>query len=195
MHRDTPHGLALGKKQVLLDEVVQRGEFRFAEVVFGDGDILLADFRAAPVGQAHVGLRGVGAGVDDFRRRLAGDGPMELVLHGLKERDALRLRRVVINAGGVNVGDLLVEAPLGGADVLNPAEQFLEVVEGLVRILQAFVVEDKAFDDELAEFLGGPDAEAGGDGALDAVADGDDGVEVVMLHRSGHLPASLLSNY
>ena len=133
--------------------------------------------------------------MDDLCSRLAGDGPVELVLDGLKERNALRLRGVVINAGGVNVGDLLVEAPLGRADVLNPAEQFLEVVEGLVRVLQALVIEDKAFDDEFAEFLGGPDAEAGGDGALDAVADGDDGVEVVVLHCPGHLPVSLLSNY
>ena len=140
------------------------------------------------------GLAAVGAGVDDLRRRLAGDGPVHFVLHGLEELDALRLGGVVINAGGVNVGDLLVESPLGGADVLNPAEQFLEIIEGLVGVFQAFVVEDKAFDDEFAEFLGGPDAEAGGDGAFDAVADGDDGVEVVVFHRPGHLPAALLAN-
>ncbi len=181
VHGDTAHGLAFGKDEVLLDEVVQRGEFRLVEVILGDGDVLLAHLRAAPVGQAHVGLLAVGAGVDDLRRRLAGDGPVHLVLHGLEELDAVRLGGVVINAGGVDVGDLLVEPPLGGADVLNPAEQFVEVIEGLVGILEAFVVEDEAFDDELAELLRGPDAEAGGDGAFDAVADGDDGVEVVEI--------------
>jgi hypothetical protein len=29
--------------------------------------------------------------VDDFRRRLAGDGPVHLVLHGLEKPDADRL--------------------------------------------------------------------------------------------------------
>jgi hypothetical protein len=37
--------------------------------------------------------------MNDFRRRLAGDGPVELVLHGLEKLHALRLRGVVINAG------------------------------------------------------------------------------------------------
>ena len=58
VHGHAAHGLAFGKDEVLLDEIVQRGEFRFVEVVLGDGDILLAHFRAAPVGQAHVGLGG-----------------------------------------------------------------------------------------------------------------------------------------
>jgi hypothetical protein len=59
---------------------------------------------------------------------------------------------------------------------------------------EALVVEDKAFDDEFAEFLGGPDAEPGGHGAFDPVADGDAGVEIVILHRPGNLPVALLSN-
>ena len=69
-----------------------------------------------------VGLRGIRAGVDDLGGGVAGDRPVHFVLHGLEEPDALRLGGVVINAGGVDVGDLLVEAPLGGADVLNPPE-------------------------------------------------------------------------
>jgi len=178
----------------LLDEVVQRGEFRLVEVVLGDGHVILAHFRAAPTGEAHVGFGGIGAGVDDFRCRLPGDGPVQLVLHRLEEGDALRLSGVVIDAGGVDVGDLLVEPPLGSADVLNPPEQFLEIIEGLVGVLQAFVVEDEALDDELAESLRGPDTEAGGDGAFDAVADGDDRIEVVEIQRPSDLTASLLTN-
>jgi hypothetical protein len=91
------------------------------------------------------------------------------------------LGRVVINAGGVDVGDFLVKPPLGGADVLNPPEELLKIVERLVWVFQALVVQNEALDDELAEFLRGPDAETGGDGAFDAVPDGDDGVEVVVI--------------
>ena len=194
VHGDAAHGLAFGKDEVLLNEVVQRGKFLLVEIILGDGDILLADFRAAPVGQAHVGLRGIGAVVNDLRRRVAGDGPVHFVLHGLEEFDADRLGRIVIAAGGIDVGDLLVEAPLGGADVLNPPEQLLEIIEGLVGIFQAFVVENEALDDEFAELLRGPDAKAGGDGAFDAVADRDDGVEVIEVNLTLNRAPPLLAN-
>jgi hypothetical protein len=49
------------------------------------------------------------------------------------------------------------------------------------RILQAFVVEDKAFDDELAEFLGRPDAKPSGYDAFDAIADGSNGIKIVVI--------------
>ena len=120
--------------------------------------------------------------------------PVQLVLHRLEEREADRLGGVVVNAGGIDVGDLLVKPPLGGADVLNPPEQLFEIVEGLVEVFQAFVVEDKAFDDELAECLRSPDAKAGGDGALDAVADGDDGIEVVEINEPLDRAPALLAN-
>lgn len=66
------------------------------------------------------------------------------------------------------------EASLAGGELADPFEQLVEVVlaETLVR-LQAFVVEHEAFDDELAQGVGGPDAEAGGRGTVHAVADGD----------------------
>ncbi len=89
----------------------------------------------------------------------------------------------------------MVEPTLGGADVLNPAQQFIEVIEGVVGVFQAFIIENEAFDDKFAKLLRGPDAEAGSDGAFDAIADGDDGVEVVVLDRTGHLAVSLRSNY
>ena len=126
---------------------------------------------------------------------MACDGPVHFVLHGLEELDADRLRRIVVDTGSVDVSDFLVKAPLGGADVLNPPQQLVEIIERLVGIFQAFVVEDETLDDEFTQFLRGPDAKARGQGAFNAVADGDDGVEVVMLHRAGHLSVSLLSNY
>ena len=43
VHRDAAHGLALCKNEVLLNEVVQGGEFGLGEVVFGNRDIGLAD--------------------------------------------------------------------------------------------------------------------------------------------------------
>ncbi len=56
--------------------------------------------------------------MNDFGRRLPGDRPVHFVLHSLEEPDALRLGGIVLNAGGVNVGDFLARACLkttGGA--------------------------------------------------------------------------------
>lgn len=97
---------------------------------------------------------------------------MELFLHGLKKLDALRLRRVVIDAGGVYIGDFLVETSLRGADILNPSQQLFKIVKGLVRIFQPFVIQNKSFNDKLAQFLCGPDAEPRGNGAFYTAADG-----------------------
>jgi len=77
------------------------------------------------------------------------DGLVHFNLHGLEKLDALRVGGIVIDAGGVDVGDLLVKPPLGGADVLNPAEQFIEVIEWLVGVFEPFVVENEPLDDEL----------------------------------------------
>ena len=87
-HGHSPQGLPFGKNEVLLHQVVEGGEFGFVKVVLGDGHVVLAHFRAALIGQAHLRLGAVGAGVDNFRRRLVGDGPVHFVLHGLEKLNA-----------------------------------------------------------------------------------------------------------
>ncbi len=134
-----------------------------------------------------LGLRGVEqigrvrpAG-DDFGSGLASDGTMHLVLHRLEKLQADLLRRVVINAGRVDVRDLLVKPPLGGADVLNPPRQFLEIIKRLVRILQPLVVEYESLDDVFPQPLRSPNAELRGHARFDPIADGNDSLEIVEL--------------
>jgi len=71
--------------------------------------------------------------------------------------------------------------PARSVGLLDAPKQFVEVIEGLVGVLQALVVEDEAFDDVLLEPLRGPDAEAGGNGAFDAVANRNDGVQILEI--------------
>ena len=81
-----------------------------------------------PRRQAHVNLRRIGGGVDQFRRRLAGDRPVQLVLH--RGEELLRQRRVraVIHRESVDVRDLLVKPPLAGPDFPDALQQFVEVI-------------------------------------------------------------------
>lgn len=193
-HGDTSHGLAFSVDKVLFNQVVQRGQLLLIEVVLGDGDIVFADFIATPVGQAHVGFGVVGPLVDYLGGRLAGDGPVELVLDGLEEGQAYLLGGVVIDGGSVYVGNFLVESPLGGANVLYATQELVEVVEWLVRVLEPLVVHSETLDDVFGEALGGPDAKAGGNVGFHPVADGDDHVEVIILQFALNLSATLLPN-
>jgi len=131
-----------------------------------------------------VGLVGPGAGGDELGGGVAVDGVVELVLNGGEEALGGRSVLVVVDAGGVDVGDLLVEATFGQADLADLIEQALEVVlteEGAV--LHTLAVDDVAADGEVAQHAGGPLAELGGAHRVDAVTDRDDGVEVVVLNR------------
>ena len=134
VHRDMLHGLPLGEDQILFGEVVQCADLRFREVVFRDSDIRLADLRSPETGQPHVRLRMVGTGSHDFCGGLPGDRPVHLVLHGLEELNADLRGRVVVDAGGVDVRDLLIEPFFRGADCLDAFQQFIEVIEWLVWI-------------------------------------------------------------
>jgi len=91
------------------------------------------------------------------------------------------MRGIVVNARRKDIGDLLTETTLRRSNVLNASKQLIEIVEGLIGILKPLVVEHKAFDDIFTKLLRGPDAEASGDGALDAVPNRDNGVEVVVF--------------
>jgi hypothetical protein len=89
---------------------------------------------------------------------------------------------------------LLVKTPLRGANVLDAAGQLFEVIEGLLRVLQPFVVEREALDDVLLEALGRPDAKARRDMAFHPVADRDDQVEVVVIDEALDLAPALDAN-
>lgn len=121
--------------------------------------------------------------MNDLGSGLPSDGPMHLVLHRFEKEQADILRGVVVNARRVNVCDLLVEAPLRGADVLNPAHQLFEVIEGLIGILQTLIVEHEALDDVLPQPLRCPNSKLRAPQRLHSVADRDDDIEVVELRR------------
>ena len=62
-------------------------------------------------------------------------------------------------------------------------------------MLEALVVEGEALDEQFGQARGGPLAERGAAGGADAVADGEDGVEVVVVDGAGDLAGSLGLNY
>lgn len=104
---------------------------------------------------------------------------------------------VVVDAAlSVDVGDLLVETALACTDLSDPFEEFVEIIFAeFFALFESFVVENESFDNEFAEGFGRPDSEAGGFYGIDAVADGDDGVEVVKIYLAGDLSGAFGLNY
>jgi hypothetical protein len=118
-----------------------------------------------------------------------------LFLDGGEELAGGGMVAVVVDAGGEEVGDLLVEEAFAGADVADAFEQFIEVVgpEGPAG-LDPLVVHREALGEQFGEPGGGPLAERGAARRSDAIADGEDHVERVVLEGSANLSPGLVSN-
>jgi hypothetical protein len=85
------------------------------------------------------------------------DGEIQLVLHLGKKCLGGRRITIVIDAGGIDVGDLLVEATLREADFANLFQQALEIVFTQKHaVFHALFVQNIALDGKLAQNLGGP---------------------------------------
>ena len=190
-HGDAPRCLPFGKNQILLGEVVEGAQFFFIQIILGDAHVRLADARTVPSCQPHIRPAAVGTGGDQLGGGLAVDGEMHLVLYrGEKILGEWELR-VVIDTGGVDVGDLLVKAPLAGADVLQAAGQLVEVIAPLAGVLQARIVQHKTFDDVFLELVVGLLAEAHPHRAAHPETQGEHHVQVVVFNLAGHVARPL----
>ena len=89
-------------------------------------------------------------------------------------------RAWIITAEGEELADFLVETLFRGQDVADAGQEFIEIVQA-TGVLEALVVHDEAFDEVFLEMTAGPLAELDAPGRADAVADGQNEVEVVEL--------------
>jgi hypothetical protein len=141
--------VVIGERALLPGDGVQR------HVRLGDDLLAVAHARALPGGQAHVRLVVRRAGHDQLGGGCAGDGVQHLVLYrGEEGLRPLRLA-VVIDAGGVEVSDLLVEPLFRSADLANLLQQFVEIIER-AGIAQAALVDDESLDQIAPERRGRP---------------------------------------
>jgi len=101
--------------------------------------------------------------------------------------------RVVVDARGVNVEHLAPEDFLGGPDVPDAPEQFLEVPP-TAQPLETLVVQGEPLDDVLPQPLSSPDAELRAPMRVDAIAHGDDDIEVEVLDLASNLPPTFILN-
>jgi hypothetical protein len=119
---------------------------------------------------------------DHFCRRLTVHIVVHLVLNRSKETLRCRCGRVVIQRGGVDVGDFLIELALGEPDLPNLFELALkELIRQGAAALETFGIHGPALDGVVLDDLIGPLAELDGALVLDLEANGDDRLQAVVL--------------
>ena len=141
-----------------------------------------------------LALAGVGAPADDLRGRHPGGGVVHLVLHGGEKALRFLFAFSVVAGEREDLPDALVDARLAGADLADAGEQLVEVVHQPAAALEPLVVEREPLDEVLAQAGRGPLAELGAARALHPVADGQNGLEVVVLQGPLDLPSPFCSN-
>src|SRR3989338_3241243 len=124
--------------------------------------------------------------MNNLRRRLAGDGKVQFILHGGEKLFGDFLIWIIVSTAlGVNVSDFLIKPPLTGANIANAGKLLFKVVsaKNLPRIFQSLIIHGKALDDVLFEDLCGPYSEMRGLLGVYPITHGNNGIEVVKLDR------------
>ena len=117
----------------------------------------------------------------------------------LKKSGRSRGAGLIIGSESEDLPHPQVDPSLAAADVANAFKQLVEIIRHPTsidgRVLAPLVVHGEALDEILAQALRGPAAELGAARGADRKANGEDGVQIVMLNDTGQLSAALLSNY
>ena len=124
----------------------------------------------------------IGTAYDDFRSRVAVHREMQLVLYGGEEAAGYKRVDVIVRGRRKQIGDLLILPAFACANLADLFEQAAEtVLVEYLAVLEAFRVQYVTLDHEVAQDLGGPLPEGCSPLAVDAVSDGNNGVEIVVL--------------
>ena len=107
---------------------------------------------------------------------------MKLVLH-CREEGLRRIRvSVVVHGSGIDIGDLLVKPPFAGPNLPDLSQQVVKVLlTEETTVFQPFFVQHIATYGEITQDTSCPLPELGGSHGVDAVANGDDGIQTVVL--------------
>lgn len=105
------------------------------------------------------------------------------------------LTLAVVHGHGEDFPDPLVHPRLAGADVPDALQQLVEMVGRTGVALEPLVVQHEPLDQVLGQPGGGPLPELGAAGGANAIADGQDGFQAVVVHVAAHAASAFDLNY
>ena len=114
-------------------------------------------FLTRPIGHAGIEVCCIRAFPNDFRCRLAVDGPMHLVLYRSEETARSLRARLVVNTGGIDVEHLAPKFLFTASDVPNSFEKLVKIAVSLAQLV-ALVIENKSLDKIVTQLSGSPPA-------------------------------------
>ena len=112
------------------------------------------------------------------------NGIVDFVLDFLEKLNRDFRSWVIVNAGGVDFKHLTVKHLFGSADVADTLQQLLEVATA-AQIFQALIVQREAFSHILLQNSRCPDAELHAALRFHTVANGNDDIEIIVIHLIG----------
>ena len=185
-----PQRLIFGEVEKHDHKAIQLPDLGDVQIVLGDGYIALAHAAAFPIREAHVRLRGIGAGGDEFCSGLAGGGKVQFVLHNLEHGVRQCIVRRIVRCQGEDVAHPQIHPLLAGTNVADALQQLIEEVRHIRtrRIFKPLIVHGEALEQIFAQTLGGPLAKLRAAPAAHTETDGENGGKVVMLDLTGNLP-------
>lgn len=140
-------------------------------------------------------MLGFVASAHDLGCRQACGREVHLVLHLREKAPRLAIALSIVGSEGKNFANALVGPRLARADVADARKQLIEIVGDPVGALEPLVIHREALDQVFAEPGRGPLTELRAPMRFDAVADGENGSEGVVLDFPRHLSGPLRSNY
>ena len=188
-------GLEFGIVQIHIDDQIQRADFFLCHIVFGYGNIRLANLCAFIRCQAHIVLGCICSGCNDLRSGMPGRSILELVLRGLEKQLGGVALAVIVHRQRENIFDFLINALLAGANIADPLKQFVKVIcTEFLRIAKPFIIQHEALLHKLREDSACPPAEMNTDIAPHTIADSQDHIEIVEFPGAMDFSAALKLN-
>ena len=172
----------------------------FRKVVFGNRHVVFVDLarrRTLPCRQSHVLLVGIGALIDQLRRRVPMHAVMHLVLYRSEKALSGLCRRIVIDGRSVNVRNLLVKTTFRQTNLADALQLLLEIVFRKHRTapFQPLIVHHPSLYGVVLDNRIRPLAELYGTLVIDLEAYGDNHLETIMFHFAADLTAAFGLNY
>ena len=140
----------------------------------------------------------VRSGMDDFSGGMSGNSIVKAVLHHCVKLFGSRSKAVVVYATfGIDVGYLLPDATLAGADRADALQELAEIVtpENSIALLQPVIIKHKALADKLVENPRRPLAKFSSPLTVNTISDADYGIKGIKSLLSLDLTIALLLNY
>ena len=122
---------------------------------------------------------------------------MKLILHPCEKQPCRFCLGIIVNTGGIDVGDLLVKPPFRKTNLTDAFQLFLKIIlcQNGAAVFQPLVIHSKAFHGKFFNDAVCPLSELHRTGRIHLIAHGNDGAQIIMIGVVGFAVRSSYSKF